>query len=645
MIRPATLLFALLTGCGPDDPVSTAVDYGPRGDCDPLTPSLCGLPFPSTFFMAPDDTTPTGMRVDLGSQTMPAAEPFRQPAPTYWNERDGWAVAGPIMTHFPGISLNNLPGHGELESSIAQESPTILLDAQTGERLGHFVELDMSHEDDARRMLFMFPAAPLAYGRRYIVAFRDLIDDSGASLEASDAFAALRDARTTDDPDIERRRERFETSIFPVLEDAGIKRDGLTLAWDFVTGSREGITGRAVWMRDDMLKRIGSGGPAYVISSVEDGDNAQVLRKIRGSVTVPMYTETDVAGTVLTRGDDGMPYYNGETVLPFTIIIPQSAADRGPLPVMQYGHGLLGNQNEVNAGHLEALAHTYGYILFAMDWTGMKAYDIFAIVNMIAEDIDEFAMIPERSQQGFVEMAAGLRMLQGDLADDPVMQVTDPDSGETFSAVDTETAYYYGISQGGILGGAYVALSTDIERAVFGVGGLPYALLLFRSTGFEAYFEILRGVYPDPLELSMMIGYMQTLWDSAESSGYARSMTSDPLPGTPTKSVLMQVAIGDAQVTTLGAQMQARAYGAALIDPPTRPVWDIPIVEGPHVGSALIEWDYGIEEPYENLPPAKETDTHARPRREPAAQRQLDRFLRTGEVVNFCEGVCQDLGD
>ena len=50
-------------------------------------------------------------------------------------------------------------------------------------------------------------------------------------------------------------------------------------------------------------------------------------------------------------------------------------------------------------------------------------------------------------------------------------------------------------------------------------------------------------------------------------------MNQDPPEGMEAKDVLLQVAIGDAQVTTLGAHIMARAYGASTIAPETRPIW------------------------------------------------------------------------
>ena len=73
-------------------------------------------------------------------------------------------------------------------------------------------------------------------------------------------------------------------------------------------------------------------------------------------------------------------------------------------------------------------------------------------------------------------------------------------------------------------------------------------------------------------------------------------------------------------MTPLGAHIMARSYGAPLIDEPARPVWGLETVSGGHEGSALVEFDYGLVAPVENIPPDKEDDPHETPRRDEAGQ-------------------------
>ena len=121
-------------------------------------------------------------------------------------------------------------------------------------------------------------------------------------------------------------------------------------------------------------------------------------------------------------------------------------------------------------------------------------------------------------------------------------------------------------------------------------------------------------------------------------------MNQDPLQGTVAKDVLLQVAIADAQVTTLGAHVMARSYDAKLIEEPAREVYGIETVASGHTGSALVEFDYGLYEPPENIPPDADTDPHERPRRDLAGQMQMHTFFSTGVIEHYCEGTCGDTG-
>ena len=640
-MRASPSLLLLLAACSGDDAKDSGVVPGAFSDCDPLAPLHCAMPFPSSFYERADSTSPTGVRVHLGETTLPITLQGLQPSPDAWNERDGFSPWGPILTLFEDLSLQGVPGHDRIADSLLDTSPILVFDAETGERQPFFAELDVGgNRFPGREMLTIRPVAPLANGHRFIVAMKGLQTNAGAPVAVSEAFAALRDGTPTEDGDVEGRRELYG-DIFAKIEAQGWSKSDLQLAWDFHVASKEGITGKAVFMRDDALSRVGNDGPDYVIDSIEDDVSEHTWRVVKGHFTAPLYTDFDGPGSILTRDADGMPYANGETSVPFTVRIPRTAqTDPRPLKLLQYGHGLLGAHDEMDGGYLNELADRYGYVLFACDWTGMKSEDSDAITLMIASEIDEFRMIPERSQQGFVEFTLLASLMQGALASDPALMLED-DAGDEVALVDTSTVWYYGNSQGGILGAAYLALSPVIERGTLGVPGLPYSLLLPRSADFTPFFALFLAVYPDQENVTFWMALMQTLWDSAEGSGYAQHTVDDVLPGSPVKQVLVQDAIGDAQVTTLGAANMARAYGAVQVGTPYQEIWGVPTVAGPHVGSAITEFDFGVDPgPYENLPPNGATDTHGETRQTRAAQDQMDHFFRTGEVIEVCDGVC-----
>ena len=270
----------------------------------------------------------------------------------------------------------------------------------------------------------------------------------------------------------------------------------------------------------------------------------------------------------------------------------------------------------------------------------MSASDKTTILLMVLDGLNGFEMIPERTQQGFVEFACAYRMMAGGFANDPLVQGIDGETGAPVSLIDRDRRYFYGNSQGAILGGAYVALSQDIQRAVLGVPGGAFNLILPRSADFKDFFAALSGVYTDPAAVMLWIGIVQTLWDSGESAGYASTIAVDPLQSTPTKQVLLQAGIGDAYVTTLAANVLARSVDARFVGTPARGVWGLETVASGWTGSALTEFDYGIGEPSESVPVEESLWIHGQVRNEVAGQAQVGRFFEDGSVLDACDGPC-----
>ena len=626
-------VFLALSCNGKDEPLDKVYS-----GCDPTDDAKCYLPYPSTYHMAQDDTTASGWTIDFGENSLPLNRDDLQMRPDFWNEKDGFSTLTPLLTFFDDLSGDGLVGHDDIGASLGDDASIFLIEADTGERVPYFAELDMTAELDSERYLIIRPVTPLKHGTRYVVGLRDLVKSDGSSVDVSPAFAALRDGTESDTWDVEGRRDYFDGSVFPVLEAGGMTRSETQLAWDFVTVSVENSLDRAIWMRDDAAERFTGD---YTITQVdlEDCDaGATIGKTIYVDFTVPMYTETGEPGTFLTRDADGMPYYNGDTTAELMVRVPCSLMDEpSPGMILQYGHGLLGDKGEARTGYLSQMANDYGWIVIASDWVGMAEDDRNAITEMLVFDVSDFALLPERSLQGFVEMDLALRLVRGPLAEDDELVI------DGVNLVDTESVGYYGNSQGAILGGGYVGMSDQIERAVLGVGGAPYAILLSRSADFTPFFLVFQAKFDDHRDIAFLIAAMQTLWDPAEAAGWAWQMNQEPIGGNPSKQILQQVALGDAQVTTLGAEILARAYQQSTVAPQTQAVWGIEEKEAPFEGSALVEWHYTDvpDAPYTNTPPENEDDTHECPRRESAAQQQIHDFLVDGVIEQYCDGVCE----
>ncbi len=609
----------------------------PTLECDPLVPTYCGFPFPSNVFTRADADSRTGRRLALSDALVPDGSKNASGPPDIWNRADGFSPGLALMAHLPGATITGLADPLTIARSLTDDSPTLLIEAETGERVPHFAELDMSHADDARRVFAIRPVVRLKDATRYIVAIRDVVDAEGRPLDPSPAFKALRDLEVLDDePSVESRRPLY-ADIFARLAMQNVGRGDLQLAWDFTTASREHATADLLKMRDEALALVGEDGPAYVFDNVVLDPSEDVGMYIEGHMTVPLYLDKPGPGARLVRGADGLPKQNGTADYDFTIVVPVSAFFTGGA-ALQYGHGLLGSgREEVNYDYRVKFANTYNYVLFAVDWVGM-AEDDYAHIGSLVNDgrMNDFASVVERGQQGILNSLLAMRMVSGALAKDEMLQY------KNGPMIKADERYYHGNSQGGIFGGTYMALTTDVERGMLGVPGQPYSLLLNRSKDFIEFFNLLIIAFPDPIDLQMVLAMFQMLWDASEPTGWTAHIRDDLLPGTPAHEVLLPVAIGDHQVSTLGAHIMARTIGGVVnLAPTNREIWGIEAVPGPHTGSAMIEYDFGLApEPTTNIPPTDGEDPHGKVRKLPSAEKSLDQFLRTGKVESFCDGPC-----
>ena len=674
----ATMALAAPTAQG-----QTPVD-GPLG-CDPLDPAACMLPFPNDYFTVQDESTPTGRRVDFDITAMPRNVAGKPIDPRDYNYADGFSPGQLIVTKVPGLDnqaafeQTGAVPIDDLARGRDKNQPIVVIDAATGKRQLIWAEIDWNAGcdpgeqpqngpcDPTDAALLIRPAKNWLEGHRYIVALRNLKDAQGDPIEAQPAFKAIRDGTPSGDPAVEGRRAHIEDVLDTLKKKAGIRRQGLYLAWDFTVASAESIAGRMLHIRDDAFAQLGDtnladlevqgSAPTYSVSSVEDHPQGEIARTVTGTFVVPCYLDKPGCPPAANRfllGPDGMPIrLPGNTVeAPFTCRIPRwaIAADgtANPTRPSLYGHGLFGSASgELGAGNIGRFANAYGLTFCGTDWIGMSTTDIPNALTTLA-DLSNFPTLADRVQQGMLNfLYLGRLMIHPDgFAANDAFQF----GGE--SVLDTTRLFYDGNSQGGIIGGALAAVAVDYDRAVLGVPGMNYSTLLRRSvdfvgkedeeqaiadlqaafenqdpgdgldavTDYTGYSAPMYKAYPDELERSLVLSMIQMLWDRAEANGYAQHMTSDPLPDTPPHEVMLHVAFGDHQVAPVTAEVEARTIGAKVLRKdmvapghywgmgPDRLFYDIPAFKAfPGDGSALVFWDSGTPAPPEaNYPPRPE---------------------------------------
>jgi hypothetical protein len=623
--------------------VADEMEGSPLG-CDPLDTRHCLLPFPSNFHLRDG-------RVAFELDVMPQNLNGVRMDPSEWNRNDGFSPNTPILTYIEGLDgeASNLPPWTDLEASFADDASVVLVDLATGDRVPLWAELDAKADDDADRLLEIHPAVALDEGHTYMVGLQHLVDGDGEPIEASATFRAFRDGVVTEADELEALRDEMEDG-FDALGQAGVARGDLQLAWTFTIASTENIAGRMLHIRDDALAQLGEVAPAFTVTSVTPNSHDNLALQIAGTFTVPNYLTFDGSpGNRFFYGDgviptgDEMPLQNGTIEAPFLCnvsVATVSAAE--PAHLVQYGHGLLGSEREINAGNVRAFANEHNVVFCATKWAGMSEDDIGNAVATLNE-MGQFPTMADRLQQGVLNQIFLGRLMtrEGGLATVPELIRADGSS-----MIDTEHLDYDGNSQGGIMGFMLSAVSPDIERAVLGVTGQNYSLLLSRSVDFETYEAIFEPAYPNDLDRVLIIALVQMLWDRGEGAGYIQHITDDPYPGTPAKAMLLHVAFGDHQVSELSAMIAARTMGIPIHRPVTdegrsgevEPGWGLETITYPSDGSGLVIWDSGSDPiPFENLPPTTSRDPHEDPRADADVRLQKASFLFEDTLIDVCD--------
>ena len=565
-------------------------------------------------------------------------------------------------------------------------------------------------------------------GHRYIVAIRNLKDASNNAVSPAEPFKKCRDGDEITDPELLFRCNQLDEKVFPDLSKAGVAKDDLYLAWDFTVASQESITGRMIDIRDDAFSRLGDtnladrkiqgasptidveafcdksapaapscggnnpggGGfnPANPITSPSPGTKIQ--RTVVGYIkNVPCYLNQDgcKTGASFDFNADGTVKWNASYTVdvPFRCLIPNSVVDTGavvPGGTGIYGHGLLGSLNQINS--TEDIANTTNSSWCAANFDGFADND-FSTVAASLKDLSNFNKLTDRMQQGFVNfMMIGRALAHEDgFADEPAFQMDH--NGATpiapGSAIDTSAGadtrgYYYGISQGGIMGGALTAVDPDVDRGVLGVPAINYSTLLSRSVDFDEYANGVLGPvyvpgvglydnYTNDAELPVIFSIMQLLWDRGEGNGYVQTMNPDNpnLPNTNPHRVLLEVANGDHQVANIAADVEARTLGAKVYTPTLLGgrSWDNQFYGidsgGTNIpsGNVMVYYDGGpttytgpggrqgsAVAPIENVPPRPQWgyggDPHGYPRVSADGIQHTTSYFKTGSVATCGSG-------
>lgn len=630
-MRALLVSLTLIAACGGGDK-----DLATPDECNPLGGSSCITPWPSAIYEVDDASSRTGRRLAIPAGALPTNIDGIPVAPDLYNQMDGFSSAAPLVTAFAtGVDGSNLVHYSNFPASVTADSPTVLIDMSTGELVHHFAELDARvPEQPNRQALYIRSAKMLKGSTRYAAAIKKTLKaKDGSELPVPEGFQAIVDGEKTTHPLLERVRPRYE-EIFAALEQHGIAKQDLVVAWDFTTASRESVQSDLLEARTATLAAAGTNGANLTYTATEGtSSDARIALRITGEYDAPLLL-TNGGSTAMTtrllRDGNGKPMTMGTYKVPYTAIVPQCALQGNtPVPMMIYGHGLLGDSGQVHSAGTRHASAELCMVVVGTDMRGMSTPDVPNVVHAL-NDANNGHAVFEVLVQGMMNHVALVQLARGPMAQNLFVR----QNGTSY--VDPSKFYYYGISQGGIMGTTVCAIDPVIDRCVVQVGAINYSLLLERSRDWPTYRTTLIGAYPDPLDVALLLNLMQMQWDRTEPTAVADVITTSGFPMTKAKQVLMQIAIADDEVANIGSEYQARTMGIPVLTPSPYVPFGLEQTAGP-APNAMVIYDYGLGNtiPPTNEPPP-DNNVHSEIRNKQATIDMMRRFFETGEIVQTC---------
>ena len=621
-------------GCGDDRFADAAADI--PATCNPLGGMACLMPWPSAAYLTTADTT-TGVRLNLPVEAMPRNFQDIAIDPAPYNRFDGFSPTGPMVALFPtGVSAEGLPGHRDPAASLQDDSATIVLEMDTGRRILHFAEVDENALFPEERALIIRPLERLVSGSRYAVAIRRSVKaEDGSDLPVPEAFEALVAGQgdDVDHPLMEILAPRYD-DIFSALESAGIDRDELVLAWDFVTASDDMLTGDLMTMRSQAMPALTD--QLEFTASELPIDPTTTLRMLQGTHQSPNFMSNgEEDDSVLVRGAAGEPTLDGMYDANFAAVLPACIADAGtelPIPVVLFGHGLFGSGSEyVMDDLLPKIANQFCVVVVAGDFIGLTSRQI-VVAARAANDVNTLDRLVDKLAQAVINFIALGHMVRGPFASDPLFQL------EGQSVLDSDRVFYLGASLGGIMGNTFMAYDPFIKRGVLGVPGGAWSLLLERSLAAGLILPVAKASYRDhAASMQVLTSFLAMRLEPYDPITTAHRVISDPLPDTPAKELLLYEAIGDSLVTNLSTEMTARAMGIPVLEPSVKLPYGLEAKSGSLTSALVIYDEHRMPLPPEtNVPPSEDNGTHGGVNERDAVLRQVSEFVLEGRIVSQC---------
>ncbi len=651
MKRLPLLLIAVLIAC-PTEP-------GPVGDPGPC--SIAGQPglvdgsvvnpFPSAHVSAAAET-PTGCRIAIPQGALPVGVDSDPIDVERFDRRDGFSP-GQTSWWWPQVPIDpaTLPSWQDPAGSLAADSGVQLWDLDSGERLLGFAETDaFPDQGEHQRAVLIRPLKAFPLGARVaVVVTSAVLTLAGAPLTAPSAFAAVRDGG--DGPN--QAVTAHYNALLGRLEELGVSRSSVVLAWDFKVGTAASITLPLDHVLQEMRAEVPldpNFEPMVNVDALLSTDGGPLpasglWRELRASAQLThfLWDEDDAASDeehdagVFRLDSEGLPVPRGLDEAFLIAAVPESVrtAEAGTVPVVVFGHGIFSAPQEyishaTDQNSSVELLNRLGAIGIGSEWRGLTERDRPDAVR-VAANLGRFPLITDKMVQGVSNQAAIARLTQTAFVDHPAFQ-----SEGGGSLIDPTRVMYFGISLGGIEGATLLSLSEVLDTGVVHVPGSTWSTMLERSTHWNTFETFVFEALDLPWERQLIYAVSQLYWDPVDPIVHGVNLAD--------RNVLMQVSVGDEQVPNFTAEALARTIGLSQVPPGVDTVYGLAqgVLPSPPATSGYMQFDSQLGlPPTNNRPASSNYGAHTAIRHTDEVMSQVEGYFANGSegtIIDVCDG-------
>lgn len=587
-----------------DTPPDTRFDEGPVRAVWVLprtgaTSGFFDLPWPTDLRLTaagtPDLTGfPNPRFVDLLSEYFEAIE----------REQVGYATNGAVYFRFSrSVDVASLPADAEASRAPSASVFLIDVDPESPDR-GTRHPCVVDYED---RVTLFWPGEtvsirpvhgfPLAANRMYAaVVTRDVVPREGGTYARDIDFEAL--LGTGGDADVMAARAIYQPALDGLVA-SGVSLDDVLSLAVFTTEDPTAL-GFAIrdWLRDETTPHVV---PDAIEASWAAGTGARGVIEVDGRYgPVPVFQDGVIPYTTeggrIALGPDGAPVVASTFEARFAITIPSGVPmPPGGFPLVLYSHGTGGDYRSfISDGTAQQLAME-GYAVMGIDQihhgernpTELGPEILFFNLNN-----------PDAVRYNTLESAIDIVQQARAAARFVVPDFVAVEGGPV--RFDPERFYFFGHSQGGLVGPLFLGIDDSVRGGVVSAGGaiIAYALLekeepisipgvvravLNLGAGDPATVFANEGFDFDHPVISLLQGWIEP----SDPVNYGPYALAHPREGFAPKHILSTEGLRDAYVSPGSIEALALSMRVPLVEPVSRPVPGYSLLGLPVMGPSV----------------------------------------------------------